>query len=77
MGSPSTRNAIWQGLLDIERYVRYCDALTRRYRRYGNIIRILLGVSAVGSVVELLVRNRQMVRTGLNRRSLLAPTCFL
>ena len=23
------------------------------------------------------VRNRQMVRTGLNRRSLLAPTCFL
>ena len=54
MGSPHTRNVIWQGLLDVGREVRYCDAMTRRYRRHENIIRILLGVSVVGSVAELL-----------------------
>ena len=54
MDSPHTRNVIWQGLLDMGRYVRYCDALTSRYRTHENIIRILLGLAAVGSVAELL-----------------------
>ena len=54
MTTDQTRNAIWQGLLDIARLVRYYEALSDRYRRNHFTIRLLLLIAATGGVAALL-----------------------
>ena len=41
------RLAVWNGLLDAERYVRYYGALAKRYRRQQQIPRWLMALAAV------------------------------
>ena len=54
MISSATRNAIWQDLLDLARFVRYYEAVHRNYRRYHSTFRFLQGVSAFGILAILL-----------------------
>ena len=44
-----TRNAVWNELIDAERHIRYCGALSRRYQCWDRTIKILLlGFAASG-----------------------------
>lgn len=47
MVSESTRSAIWQDMLDSERYYRYYGQLADRYTKYHYAIRILLLVLVI------------------------------
>ena len=35
-----TRNAVWNDLLDVERHIRYCGALSKRYQFRDRTIKI-------------------------------------
>ena len=50
----TTRNAIWQELLDVTRLVRYYDALSDKYRNKHFIVRLLLFLAASGEILTLL-----------------------
>ena len=52
--SDSTRNLVWQGLLDIAHYTRYFGALERRYRRNHQIIKFAQGVAAIVTALPLI-----------------------
>ena len=54
MVSTSTRNDVWQGLLDIARYVRYYDALRVRQKRCQIVLTGLLGLSATSALATLI-----------------------
>lgn len=47
------RLAVWNGLLDAERYVRYYGALAERYRRQHQIPRYIMAVAAVVGAVPI------------------------
>ena len=47
------RLAVWNGLLDAERYVRYYGALAERYRRQHQIPRYIMAVAAVAGAVPI------------------------
>lgn len=48
------RDHAWHALLDLSRHARYFDAMSRRYRRYWIVSRVLLGCSAVGAIAVVL-----------------------
>ena len=48
------RSDAWSGLLEVSRLARYFDAMTRRYRIYWAITRILLASSAIGTIAVIL-----------------------
>lgn len=54
VGSETTRNLVWQGLLDIARFTRYYAALERRYRRKHRYVRFLLGTVSVCTALPLI-----------------------
>ena len=47
MVTDQTRNAVWQNLLDAERYVRYFGALADRYQTRHRLLRYALLVSVI------------------------------
>ena len=47
------RLAVWNGLLDAERYVRYYGVLTKRYRRQHQFPRWIMGLAAVVGAMPL------------------------
>ena len=47
------RLAVWNGLLDAERYVRYYGALAERYRRQHQIPRYIMAVAAVVGAIPI------------------------
>ena len=52
--SASTRNLVWQGLLDVARYTRYCGVWEKRYRKKHIAVRFTLGVLAVITSLPLI-----------------------
>ena len=52
--SETTRNAVWNELLDSARAVRYYDTLSSQYRRKHRIIMVILAASAASGVAALL-----------------------
>lgn len=49
----STRNAIWQGLLDLDRLVRYYSLLSTKYHRRQKGIRTVILVATLSGVAGL------------------------
>lgn len=54
MVSSETRNYVWQGLLDMGRYLRYFGALERRYRKRHHLTQFLLAAAGVGAAAPLI-----------------------
>lgn len=54
MVSETTRNEVWQSLLDVARLIRYYDAYANRRRLYHFILRGLLLFAAAGGVANML-----------------------
>ena len=54
MVSETTRNEVWQSLLDVARLIRYYDAYANRRRFYHFILRGLLLFAAAGGVADML-----------------------
>lgn len=54
MVSDEIRNEIWQDFLDVTRRVRYYGALSDRYKRNYNIVRVLLLAVAASSIAAFL-----------------------
>ena len=54
MVSDEIRNEIWQDFLDITRLVRYYGALSDRYKRNYNIVRVLLFAAATSGIATFL-----------------------
>ena len=54
MVSDTTRNAVWQELLDAARLVRYYSSLADRHRRKQRIMQILLMAAAISGIAALL-----------------------
>lgn len=54
MVSETTRNAVWQELLNAARLVRYYSSLADRHRRNGRIIQFLLMAAATSGIAGLL-----------------------
>ena len=54
MISDQTRNAIWQGLLDMARWSRYYDATARRHQMYRNVLKFLLAFLGIATGVTLI-----------------------
>lgn len=54
MVSDEIRNEIWQDFLDITRLVRYYGALSDRYKRNYNIVRVLLFAAATSGIAAFL-----------------------
>ena len=52
--SPSTRNLVWQNLLDTGRHVIYYETLSNRYQRWHQIVRLLVFLPALAGVSTLL-----------------------
>ena len=52
------RLAVWNGLLDAERYVRYYGALAERYRRQHQIPRYIMAVAAVAGAVPIFFQDQ-------------------
>ena len=53
-GSGSTRNHVWQGLLEIARFSRYYSELERRYRRKHRCVRSLLATVSICTALPLI-----------------------
>ena len=51
--SPATRNTIWQGLLDLDRLVRYYSLLSTRYHRRQQGIRTVILLATMAGVAGL------------------------
>ena len=54
MVSDEIRNEIWQDFLDVTRLVRYYGALSDRYKRNYNIVRVLLFAAATSGIAAFL-----------------------
>ena len=54
MVSDEIRNEVWQDLLDVTRLVRYYAALSDRYKRNYNIVRVLLFAAATSGIAAFL-----------------------
>ena len=52
------RLAVWNGLLDAERYVRYYGALAERYRRQHQIPRYIMAVAAVAGAIPIFFKEQ-------------------
>ncbi|MDE0146107.1 MAG: hypothetical protein OXL95_09580 [Nitrospira sp.] len=52
--SEQTQHIIWNGLLDVSRYVRYIDKLCTKYQWWRNFVYVLFGVSGSSSLLTLL-----------------------
>lgn len=53
MVTDQTRNAAWQMLLEAARYVRYYDAMAKRYSTYELCLSFALGISGAGAVLSV------------------------
>lgn len=54
MVSDEIRNEVWQDFLDVTRLVRYYGALSDRYKRNYNIVRVLLFAAATSGIAAFL-----------------------
>lgn len=54
MVSDTTRNLVWQDMLDAARLVRYYEKMSSRYSHYDRIIRSALFLSATGIMATVL-----------------------
>lgn len=54
MVSDQIRNEVWQDFLDVTRLVRYYAALSDRYKRNYDIVRVLLFVAATSGIAAFL-----------------------
>ena len=52
--SPLTRQAIWNGMLDAARMVRYADAMEQRYAKQRKWVRIVLSLGASAGIAAFL-----------------------
>ena len=49
-----TRKAVWDGMLDTARMLRYADAMEQRYSRRRTWMRIILSIAASGGIANFL-----------------------